>query len=114
MSKTREENLGALVKAGVDVRDAMDLQKIARRLHKRDEYACSYLVGDNSQAAYEKWFRATEAIERKAPKIAERYGFIAYHQSDCRGWSLYLVKPEQLGPYHIEVAYDRGIAVCPF
>ncbi len=113
MRQVREENLGELVRVGVGPRDAMDLQKISRRLHRRDEFACSYELGDGTEAAYEKYGQMTEAIERKAQKIAERYGFIAYHQSDCGGWALYLVKPEQLGEYQIDSVYDRGISVCP-
>jgi hypothetical protein len=50
---------------------------------------------------------------RRARTIAQAHGLDAYHQGDCRGCMLYLIRPgdvpvgESVGGY-----YNRGIAVC--
>jgi hypothetical protein len=45
--------------------------------------------------------------------IQESPGFlIAYHQGDCRGCNLYLVKAEDLKGRKIDESYTVGLAVC--
>ena len=105
IATTRMKNYGELVKAGINNERALKLQRISRSLHKIDEDDCNYEQS-------EKRSRREERLEKVAESIAKEHGFIAYHQSDPRGWSLYLVKPEQLGTYEIGAVYDRGVAVC--
>ena len=107
MGKTtiRMSNYGELIKAGINNSRALQLQKIARSLHRIDEDNCYYEQSDKRD-------KRREALERAAESIAKEYGFISYHQSDPRGWSLYLVKPAQLQEYKIGAIYNRGIAVC--
>lgn len=107
--KIRKENLEELVKSGIVIKDAKALQNLCRILHEMDEIRCSEDLG--SEENYAKFEREVEVIENLAEDIAKKYGFISYHQGDPRGWSLYLVRPEQLGEYSIDVVYDRGIGV---
>ncbi len=37
---------------------------------------------------------------------------IPYHQTDCRGCMVYLVRRDQLGDAKIDQVYNRGLAVC--
>jgi hypothetical protein len=105
MATIRMINYGQLIKAGINNERALQLQKISRSLHRLDEISCN--CGKTPQQE-----KREENLEKQAQSIAKEHGFIAYHQSDPRGWSLYLVKPEQIGTYSIEAVYDRGIAVC--
>jgi hypothetical protein len=56
--------------------------------------------------------RETGAI-RRATAIAKAHGLGIYHQGDCRGCMLYIIRPgdvpegQAVGSY-----YNRGIAVC--
>jgi hypothetical protein len=101
-------NLAWLIQKGIGVRDAMALQKISRRLHRLDERACDGFASDQDSERHDA---RVAAVKRQAEKIAGYYGYIAYHQSDPRGWSLYLVNPEHLGTHAIDAVYDRGLAV---
>ena len=105
-TRIRMRNYGELIRAGISDSHAMQLQAISRALHRLDEASCNYGLTPRQE-------KREENLEQKAMAIAREYGSIAYHQSDPRGWSLYLVKPEQLGGYSIDAVYDRGIAVCP-
>ena len=114
--KDREKNLGELVKAGFSPDDAMTVQKLARRLHRIDENDCNGYQdwkGNWDKAAEEKADRESERIEKRLSEMAQKYGFLFYHQSDPRGWPVYFVKPESLGEYTIDAVYDRGPGVCP-
>jgi broad specificity polyphosphatase/5'/3'-nucleotidase SurE len=107
----RESNLAELVEKGIKGRDAIELQRISRSLHKSDENSCNYGLTTCQE-------KREENLEKKAQEIATRYNMTAYHQGDPRGWSLYLVTQEQLDKAKergsdIHSMHDRGIAVCP-
>jgi hypothetical protein len=106
--RNRLENLGMLVEHGINTADAMLLQSISRRLNRKDEDACNRPMDDAQQAAHES---RVASLERKAEAIAAKYGRVAYHQGDPRGWSLYLVSPDDMRGYAIDSVYDRGLAV---
>jgi hypothetical protein len=65
----------------------------------------------NTEEGYEAHKKRIASLERKAEAIAAKYGRTAYHQGDPRGWSLYLVSPDDLKGYAIDAVYDRGLAV---
>lgn len=97
----RERNLVELSKV-TSVEDALMLQRISHRLHQLDENACNYGLTERQE-------KRSDRLEKQAQDIATIYNLRAYHQSDPRGWSLYLVPPE----LNIESQYDRGYGVCP-
>ena len=107
----RTRNAAELGAAGISPYDVEKLQAIARRLHKRNEAECNGFKtfdGRWDEKAAIRNERAIENAEKSADEIAAKYGKRAYHQSDCRGWSLYLVTPEQLK----NDDYSNGLAVC--
>jgi len=112
----RQQNFAELIQAGISASDADAFQRISRSLHKLDESLCNGFVdwrGNWDEAAEMRAEKRSNRLEGKATELAQKYGFIAYHQSDPRGWSLYLVKPDQLGQYSIDAIYNRGIGVTP-
>ena len=113
---TRMENYGHIISAGITPKDADELQRISRSLHRLDEKSCNgYQTygGEWDEAGEKKAEKREERIEAKGKAIAEKYGFLFYHQSDPRGWSVYLVKPEELNGYSLDSNYSRGLAICP-
>lgn len=112
----RMENYGQLIKSGLDTQDAEAIQKISRSLHRIDENDCngySNWRGDWDEIAEKRAEKRCENLEAKGKLIADKYGLIFYHQSDPRGWSVYLVHPEKLNGYKVDSMYSSaGIAVC--
>jgi len=102
----RRRNFGELIRGGIEPDDAEELQRISRALHKLDETACNWGLTHLQE-------RREERLEQKAQEIAQRYGRTAYHQSDPRGWSLYVVAEAELRGQDIHAAYNYGLAVCP-
>lgn len=81
-------NLAALISQNDNTRPPFsvsigcyDLAKMAGNLHKRYENACNY-----EWASGEKYDRATERLEQKAFKLAEKLGVKLELQTDPRGW----------------------------
>lgn len=83
--------------------EALELQKISRALHHLDEVACMTELT-------QRQLKRLENLEKRAQAIAEKYGKVAYHQGDPRGWSLYVCNPSD----KLARDYSRGIAVCSF
>lgn len=61
-----------------------NLKKIVKSLRHLDECACNYGLTPRQE-------KREENLEKKAAEIAARFGLNAYHQSDPRGCTLYLV-----------------------
>ena len=52
------------------------------------------------------------AAIRRAQKIAYAHGLTAYEQGDCRGCSLYLIRPgDVLSGQAVSSCYNRGLAI---
>ncbi len=101
--KQRMKNLADLVKAGISTDDAFELQRLSRAFHRQDEDDCTIPFSDEES---DKRTKREDRREAKAGTIAAKYGRKAYQQGDPRGWSLYLVKPEDGDQY------TNGLAVC--
>ena len=101
LRQIRERNLLEIAKVTTG-EDAMSLQRISHRLHQLDENACNWELS-------ERQVKRVDRLEQQAKEIANRYNLTAYHQSDPRGWSLYLVNPQ----LSIESEYAKGLAICP-
>lgn len=99
---------------GAPFRDVPELMRISRSLHRCDENACNGFAdyaGNWDKAASVRNDKRTERLEKKAQAIADKYNAIAYHQSDPRGASLYIV-PKLGHANHIENRYySDGVAM---
>ena len=98
----RESNLIELAKY-ISVKDALILQRISHRLHQLDENACNWGLTLHQE-------RRADRLLEQAYQIAIPYKFTVYHQSDPRGWTLYLVPEDMADPGS---HYPEGYAVCP-
>ena len=103
--KARINNAAQLGRAGINASDVARFQNISRSLSHLDELSC------NQELTHRQETRS-DNLEKQAATIAATYGLLSYHQSDPRGWSLYLVKTEQLLGHSIDAAYNRGLGVC--
>lgn len=61
------------------------LQKVAKTLHKMDEYDCNYGCTPIHETREKNLFKKAEAL-------AQELGLHAYHQGDPRGGTLFLVE----------------------
>lgn len=135
MTKTenRDRIVSNLSVMGFAFSEIQSLIKIERTLHRWDEAQC----GDgNDHASWcleqdeesKKWFRVTYphqgksyhcrvpdreagAKRRLAAIMADHPEFEAYHQGDCRGCALYIIRKSDLAGQDIGSVYNRGLAV---
>lgn len=134
MNKTQRENFGRLItnldKLGIPYSEAKTLLRCERTLQRWAEREC----GDGSNWAIERdedtgkpynVYHGPGASHRyaipdreagalkRAKAIAEKHGLTLYHQGDCRGCMLYLIRPGDV-PEGQDVGgfYNRGIALC--
>lgn len=101
MTKQLTEQIGRFQQnTGIPWVECFELRKCALRLQRLGERACNGegygRWGEWTEKDDEKDDRDTENALCKARAIVEPYGFKVYHQSDPRGWQLYVYKPEQL------------------
>ncbi len=84
------------------------LLKISKTVHRLDEYCCNYQETQQTEKASRK------ALD-KTRELAARLGAEVYHQSDPRGWPLYLYwKSDLQQDQSINSVYSQvGIAVPP-
>ncbi len=68
--KIREENL--IEVAGVVGKDAIELQAIARALHRLCECTCNYGLTDRQEKRQDK-------LEARAKEIASQHGLVGYY-----------------------------------
>lgn len=73
-------------------RDALELSRLAKRLHHLDELYCNEPVDTNDEGTGFHDRKVGRAVAR-ATTIAHAYGYAIYHQRDPRGACLYLVAP---------------------
>jgi hypothetical protein len=82
--------------------DLSRLSAIAKTLHRMAETDCNYACSTIGQKMAET---KEKNLIKEANEIVKHYGFIAYHQGDPRGCSLYIIEPG------MESHYNDGIAV---
>jgi len=58
------------------------------------------------------WILSGETGEYNVKRGNTATDLVAYHQTDPRGASLYLVKKSDLGEHDISAVYNRGFGVC--
>ena len=134
MTKKQAENYFRLklnlMGIGFDYQEIDALIKIEHTLHRWSELECGNDRGCIEREATtgkpflrqgygEKYQcfpvadRENGALKRLAKIMLTKPGLIAYHQRDCRGCTLYIVKKSDIskGEY-VDSVYTRGIAVC--
>lgn len=85
-------------RGGYFTTEAVRLMEICRELHTLDEMRCEAELDNHDKGTMVD-------LEKEAIELAKEIGFkTAYHQSDPRGCSLYLVSKT-------DTDYSRGIAV---
>ena len=90
----RADHAGTNPSVSADV--SSEIIQIARELKRIDEANCNY--GETKR-------RETRAanLEKRAAEIAKEFGFVAHHQSDPRGASLFFHKQGE--NYHYGIAF---------
>jgi hypothetical protein len=116
-----------LARLGFRASEIEALGRIERTLHRWDEAECgtergcierdeetgktywlNAMTGDRSPVAD----RETAAKKRLAKIMAEHKRLVAYHQSDCRGVALYILRKRDINGESVDSIYTRGVAVC--
>ncbi len=136
MARNKYDAIESLVAAGIGREDAAALRRISMVLHRwseleygddnghasfaieRDEttgrpFMAIYPHSGRGMTRFRIADRERGALRRLAT-IMERYpAFLAHHQGDPRGCSLYIVPKSVLRPGDdLDSVYNRGIAVC--
>lgn len=116
-----------LVRAGIEVSDAYALRRIAMTLRRWYELECgsdSGAIERDETTGKVSWYdsqsgrrspypdRETPALKRLAAIMA-RYPTLGYYiQGDCRGASLYILRPGDIPEgKNAESYYNNGVAV---
>ena len=127
MNRDTHEMLNRLTNAGIKSEDAFALRRISMTLHAWDEAECGNdrgCIERDEETGKPYW---TSAMSDRRWKIADRErgalkrlqaimvrypDMTAYHQSDCRGAALYIVRNADLPEgCNIDSYYSIGIAV---
>ena len=110
---------------GVSRHTWYELRRYCRQLHSLDEQACNGEIQFDEDR--QTWYRygtptikgselrtTPEDILRAAEALIQRHGLKAFHQSDPRGCSLYVYKPEDVrGDEDIRCCYNtEATAIC--
>lgn len=86
------------------------LHTISKQLHRLDERACN---GYHTAAGEARALARTANLLKDAAVLAKEVGrFKIYHQSDPRGWPLFLV-PSCWEKEKVEQSYNNGIGINP-
>jgi len=132
--KEKDFILSALSRLGIDATTANQLRRISLTLQRWAEMECGtdwgHIERDETTGKpfHVRQYRAmggawktsrrviadreAGALRRLAKIMAGFPGLLAYHQGDCRGAALYILRAEQVRPGEsIDSVYSRGIAV---
>lgn len=128
----------SLERLGIDVETADKLRRIEKGLGRWDELECGTGEGqvqhsierdDSGKPFYRVQYplpnggyhdsqrpiadKEAQLLKRLDKVMAAFPQLVAYHQSDCRGCSLYLIPKDRLSNGDkIDEVYTRGVAVC--
>lgn len=124
--RDRKAVITRLLGVGVSFDHACALRRISMTLHRWDELECgdgngcierdedtgkTYWLNANTGRRWPTPDKETGALKRLA-KIGTAYPDLRfYHQSDCRGVALYVVRAMDLQGDSIESNYTRGFPV---
>lgn len=135
MKKSTYEMINRLINLGFTFEEALQLRRISTILSRwaqaecngeiqRDEqtekprrYYGQYMdhscpCADLEKGALKRLAKIVEGRNQREGHTSTSTGFVsAYHQTDPRGCSLYIIKQADLSGLPINQAYNRGIAV---
>lgn len=140
MSETKRERTyrfyQSMERLGIDVETADKLRRIEKAFSRWDELECGTGEGrvqrsierdETGKPFYRVQYprndgtwsdtmtpiadREAQAEKRLAKIMAEFPDLLAYHQSDCRGPSLYIVRKSDVNGGKLEELYTRGIPI---
>jgi len=97
-----EKELRRLRELGYGIYIFNKLRKISKQINNADTHYCN---GDYTEQQHGI---RLDRLMRRAQILADNIGFLAYHQSDPRGCSLYLITKQQ----HKIGQYSGGLAIC--
>jgi len=132
MNKSERRNMLALFNAlsGMGFSDAEieALRRIEMTLQRWGEQECGdergaierdeatgkpYWLNANTGRRFPVPDRERGALKRLGKIMADHPDFLAYHQTDCRGCNLYILRKSQVAAGEsVESVYNRGVAVC--
>jgi hypothetical protein len=72
----------------------------------------TYEKSDGKRGRYPVADREAGALKRLAKIMAIHPDLVAYHQGDCRGCNLYILRKADVNGGDINQVYTRGLAVC--
>lgn len=132
MRETKAERLAKLhaqmCSLGLSVSETEQLRRIERALHRWGERECG--MGDGCIERDEKtgkpyWLNSATmrrtairdgeagALRKLGAIMAAHPRLLAYHQTDCRGCALYILRKRQVQDgENLDSVYTRGVAVC--
>jgi hypothetical protein len=134
--KAKEILINRLINLGFSYPEACQLRRIQMALHNWDEAECGdsndrfsrslerdevtqkpYWViryhNENKERRYPTPDREKGALKRLGSIMASHPDFAAYHQSDCRGCALYVVRVADIpAGAKLDSCYNLGLAIC--
>jgi hypothetical protein len=132
-ARLRAQVTVSLANLGIVTSDIVTLGAIARGLHRWDELECGDEHGNCIERdeetgvpfmTSEPWDHSGPRLRRQIPdkerqlkerlrRVMERYpALVAYHQGDCRGWPLYILRRDDLRlGERVDAVYNRGAGV---
>ena len=134
--KSKDILINRLINLGFSYPEACQLRRIQSTLHNWDEAECGdsndrfsrclerdevtgkpYWViryhSENKERRYPTPDKEKGALKRLAAIMATHPDFVAYHQSDCRGCALYVVRVADIpNGAKLDSCYNLGLAVC--
>lgn len=134
--KNKIELIKRLEKLGFSYGEACELRRIQMTLHRWDEAECGdsndmysrclerdevtdkpYWVtrwhNENKARRHATPDREKGALKRLAGIMANHPDMVAYHQGDCRGCALYIVRKSEIpAGSSLDSCYNMGLAVC--
>ena len=135
MNKTEltAQVISSLAALGIKSSDIVTLRGIAKQMHKWDELECGdaygrcierdeatgipYMTSEPYNHTGPRLRQQIPDTERKtanrlAAVMAKYPELIAYHQGDCRGWPLYILRKSDVpAGSSIDSVYNRGVGV---
>lgn len=121
--------LGRLAEMGISYSEAQSLRRIEMTFQRWAEHECNgwiqrdertgkpyrhYKLSTNGPfQTVEVADREAGALKRLAKIMSKHPELVAYHQGDCRGCMLYILRQSDIGAgERIDSVYTRGVAVC--
>ena len=136
-TRTKFEMISRLRDLGFTFEESMKLRRIQMTLNRWAEYECgtgndrvtlSIERDEETQKPFMRrqyqsphgWIdekhptRDLElgALKRLKAIMASHPELVSYHQGDCRGCSLYILRKADVNAHEIDQVYTRGVAVC--